>query len=512
MAAMRRFDANPQRWCYACAWLLLCWAVVPLTALADNAARYFESIKHDPVQLRQFLQRFPKGGDLHNHLSGAVYAESYLAWAAEDGKCIDLQTNVISLPPCDATTPLRQLMADASSTPLEPIIDALSVRNYALRELSGHDQFFATFSRFQSAALGRFGDMVAEARRRAGRQNMVYLELMISLGMLEVAQLATAEGRLDAPFGERIDHAKVDAIVADVVAQFDAIEARQTALLGCDEQAATAPSGCDVTVRFQAQVLRTFAPVQVYAQTLLAVKLIQADPRVVALNFVAPEDHRTALRDYRQHMLFVSELSSAFPSDPAGITLHAGELTMGLVPPEDLGWHIRDAIDTAGATRIGHGIDIAYDDNMQALLRTMAERDILVEINLTSNDVILGVKDAAHPLPTYLAYGVPVTLSTDDEGVSRIDLTHEYQRATNTYDLDYQQLLYFARNSLQYSFLPGAALFEDTATAQANPVCATDELGSTDASTACAQFLEQSPKAALQWDLERRLRAFSARF
>ena len=62
--------------------------------------------------------------------------------------------------------------------------------------MSGHDQFFATFSRFQTAALGRFGDMVAEARQRAGQQNMLYLELMISLGMLDVIGLAASSGRL----------------------------------------------------------------------------------------------------------------------------------------------------------------------------------------------------------------------------------------------------------------------------------------------------------------------------
>ena len=492
--------------------LLLCLTIPTWPVLANHAANYFESIKQDPVKLRQFLQQFPKGGDLHNHLSGAIYAESYLEWASADGKCIDLSTYIITPPPCEGTKPLRQLMADTSTEPLEPVIDAMSTRNYERRGVSGHDQFFATFNRFRSAATGRFGDMVAEARQRAGRQNMVYLELMLSLGMLEVTQLAAESGNLDAPYGERIDHTKVDTIVETVIEHFDAIEKRQSELLGCTADADTQPIGCDVTVRYQAQVLRTFAPIQVYAQTLLAVKLMQADPRVVALNFVAPEDHRIALRDYHQHMQFIAELSAAFPSQPAGITLHAGELTMGLVPPEDLGWHIRDAIETAGATRIGHGIDIAYDDNMDALLNSMAEQDILVEINLTSNDVILGIKDADHPLPTYLEYGVPVTLSTDDEGVSRIDLTHEYQRATTTYDLSYLQLRYFARNSLQYSFLSGAPLFKDTADGSAITACATDDLGTVAPSSNCAEFLAQSPKARLQWELERRLSAFEASF
>src|SRR5262245_48368545 len=49
---------------------------------ATTTAAWFEAHRHSPGMLRGFIQRMPKGGDLHNHLSGAVYAESYLAWAA----------------------------------------------------------------------------------------------------------------------------------------------------------------------------------------------------------------------------------------------------------------------------------------------------------------------------------------------------------------------------------------------------------------------------------------------
>jgi adenosine deaminase len=77
----------------------------------------------------------------------------------------------------------------------------------------------------------------------------------------------------------------------------------------------------------------------------------------------------------------------------------------------------------------------------------------LVEINLTSNDVILGVSGAQHPFDMYRHYSVPLALSTDDEGVSRIDLTHEYQRAVETYDVTYFELKVFSRNALEYSFL-----------------------------------------------------------
>ena len=113
---------------------------------------------------------------------------------------------------------------------------------------------------------------------------------------------------------------------------------------------------------------------------------------------------------------------------------------MGIVPPEDLRDHIRKAVEIAGAERIGHGVDIGYETDATSLLNEMAQKHILVEINLTSNDAILGVKGAAHPLHTYMAAHVPVSLATDDEGVSRVDMTHEYVKGVEEQGLSYADL------------------------------------------------------------------------
>ena len=77
----------------------------------------------------------------------------------------------------------------------------------------------------------------------------------------------------------------------------------------------------------------------------------------------------------------------------------------------------------------------------------------MMEISLTSSDLILNVRGKDHPLSTYLAAGVPVVLSTDDPGVSRIDLSNEYFRAAREYNLGYRSLKSIARNALIYSFL-----------------------------------------------------------
>ena len=66
--------------------------------------------------------------------------------------------------------------------------------------------------------------------------------------------------------------------------------------------------------------------------------------------------------------------------------------------------------------RIGHGVDVMNETNPEQLLREMAERNIMVEICLTSNAVILGVSGPQHPLSEYMRADVPVALATDDEG------------------------------------------------------------------------------------------------
>lgn len=486
-------------------------ALLPLISVAGEreTQSYFKQVRDEPTLLRHFLYRFPKGGDLHNHLDGAIYAENFIAWAAQDGKCVDLKTYMVLPPPCDSERdkpPVRDIQYNSGI--VNPMIDALSVRNYERRPVSGHNQFFSTFRRFFEAGLGHEGHMLAEASARAARQNIVYLELMQSWGMDEARSIAAAGNDFAAtiPLQKIVKNADINKLAERTIARLDKIEQQWRDQLACDTP--QADPGCGVPVRYLAQVIRVFPREQVLAQTLLAYRLIEKDERYVGLNFVAPEDHPVSLRDYAWQMKIIGGLAEFFPQGKRGITLHAGEVVLGLVPPEDLGWHIREAIEVAGARRIGHGIDVFYDKNAVQLMQMMAEKDIMVEINLTSNDVILGVKNERHPFNAYRQYQVPMAFSTDDEGVSRIDLTYEYQRAVETYDLSYADLKYYSRNALAYSFLAGDSLFDSTHDASYIKVCAGLKSAEPRISGACRQFLDKNEKARWQWDLEQRFRQF----
>jgi adenosine deaminase len=224
-----------------------------------------------------------------------------------------------------------------------------------------------------------------------------------------------------------------------------------------------------------------------------------------------PEDWYVPIHDFNEHMAMIDYLHRVYPR--VHITLHAGELAMGLVPPEDLAFHIRASVERGHAERIGHGVAVMNEKNPIELLHEMAERNVLVEIALTSNDMILGVSGDDHPLPIYMKYGVPVTLATDDEGVSRSDLTHEYLRAVETYRLSYADLKRFARQSLEHSFLPGKSLWADTKLAfRLAPQCAGDLLGAEHQLPPCEEFLATNERARMQWKLEAEFAKFEKKY
>jgi len=234
-----------------------------------------------------------------------------------------------------------------------------------------------------------------------------------------------------------------------------------------------------------------------------------ADPRVVGINFVQPEDTFMSMSEYHRQMLMLDYLHSVYPQ--VHISLHAGEIAPGLVPPEGLSFHVREAVDLGHAERIGHGVDVMYENDPHALLKELAARHIMVEINLTSNDGILGVAAPDHPLPDYRAARVPVALSTDDEGVSRITLTHEYTRAALEFNLSYIDLKDMARTSLEHSFLSGPSLWQQPdAFTRVNPACASQPVGAASPTPKCRAYLLASEKATQQWELEHRYQVFEA--
>lgn len=471
------------------------------------AQRKLNSLRDKPPQLREFLQRMPKGGDIHNHLSGAVYAEQYIDMAA--GLCISTTTWKLSNPPCGSgQRPAEDARTDFSFR--SQVIDAWSDRDFVpVPGWSEGDQFFGSFDRFGSVSWNHTGEMLAETMRISRMQGLQYLELMISpAGSASRALGAKAPWTTAADITLTVEalrsSTELTSIISGVRSQIDAAEENARRQLGCGTE--NSESACDIPVRYLSQVVREFPKEQVLGQMVLAFELARADYRFVGLNLVGPEYGYVALSDYELHMKMLDQLHAVYPE--VRIALHAGELTLGLVPPDELTSHITAAVDLGHASRVGHGVSIAYEPQGKRLLTQMSKQRIAVEILLTSNEQILDVKGADHPFQMYRSAGVVTILATDDAGVSRSDLTDEYQKAVVQHGLQYKDLKQIARDSIEYSFLEGASLWKDSKFSTRVEECNTDDPTSGLMSESCTALLGKSIKARTQWHLEAELIRF----
>jgi adenosine deaminase len=492
-----------------------------LTALAaaqsseQRTSRYFESVRKQPPLLLAFVRDLPKGGDLHNHLDGAIYAEDLIDFAADGGVCVDRTSSRLLAPPCDScenyTAKPAARCAYGDHVLYNQMIDAWSMRNWRQGDESGHDHFFAAFEKFGLASHTHVAEAIAAATNRAGMDHLQYVEFMHTADGGAAAKLTgKVEWNPDyAKMRETLLSAGMKDVAAETGKKLAAEDTRAKEILKCGT--ADAAAGCSVTVRYLYQVLRGLPREIVFAQILLGFELASTDPHFVGLNLVMPEDWYVPVHDFNEHMAMIDYLHSVYPK--VHITLHAGELSMGLVPPEDLAFHIRASVERGHAERIGHGAAVMNEKDPIGLLHEMADRNVLVEIALTSNDMILGVSGDDHPLPIYIKYGVPVALATDDEGVSRSDMTHEYLRAAESYRFSYTDLKRFARQSLEHSFLPGQSLWTNMKLVfRIAPACTGDMAGVDKPSAGCEQFLTANERARMQWKLESEFAKFEKKF
>ncbi len=472
---------------------------------------YMQSVRENIPLLTAFLQQMPKGGDLHYHLSGGVYAETMIHWAADGKLCVVTATLQLVQPPCnEAAGNVEAATALGDPVLYRRMVDAWSMRNWQLSGQSGHDHFFDTFSKFGPAGDDHTGNMLAEVAQRAAENRELYQELMFTADNGRVAAAGKEVGWIE-DFKTMRETLLANGLLEAVEAgsrNIDAAEKQRDADLQCGT--AKAEAGCAVMQRFIYQVLRGIPKQMVFAQILAGFEMASRDPRVVGFNLVMPEDYYVPMRDYELHMQIIDFLKPLYPK--VHITLHAGELAPGLVPPDGLRFHIRDAVEKGHAERIGHGVDVMEEDHPVELLKEMAEKKVMVEVNLTSNDVILGVSGREHPLAVYLKYGVPVALSTDDEGVSRSDMSQEYLRAVTGQHLTYAQLKMMARTSLEHAFVAGASLWQDDRKFVRVRECSLDQPAADKTSEKCTAYLQSNPKANLQWQLEKQLADFETRW
>lgn len=467
---------------------------------------YLDKIKHNDQQLTQFLYAMPKGGDLHVHASGATYAENMLKYAAKSNLCLDQTFTIYTTKKCSSKKKLQYIVNKGSLR--EALVKAWSMKDFNFKNTLGHDHFFAAFSKFYPITSRYKHKIYSEIVQRAGEQNELYLELMVTPEKDLATDLGAKVGwnpNFDI-LRQALLHAGMKSILKKVSMSLDNDEAYRYKTLACGTEVPKA--GCQVMVNYLYTVNREQSPAKVFAQMLLGFELAENDSRLVGINIAAAEDGKLASRDYSLHMQMLHYLHSIYSH--VHISLHAGELTPKIASRQDLRFHIRQAVELGAAERIGHGVDIPYEQGTEQLLQRLAQQKVLIEINLSSNANILGIKGSNHPLHLYMAHKVPVALATDDEGINRSNLTLEFKRAIQEHHLNYSMLKQMVRNSLQYSFLSGRPIWENDNYVNFIKPCREEkkiEMPKS-AGRACQRFLDLNQKAAMQWQLEKKFAQF----
>ncbi len=475
-----------------------------VTALGTaNVEGYFSNIKSDPNALYAFFKDMPKGGELHYHLAGGAYPETMLTLASQVDYCLNPANQSISKTPhCEG---IKSSSFTSTSERYNQIIRAWSMKDFLPGPETAHDHFFATFYKFHPIVADFRPQLLTEIIKRASNQHELYLEIMIlpdNGNSAKFSQLVSDSLSFSAKRQRLLSNTSFQKNINNTVTESSRILQQARHELGCDKFPKKAV--CTLTVKFQYYVLREQPLENVFAQALNGFAAAEQSSDIVGVNLVQPEDGLIALRDYQEQMRIYKYLHETYPS--VHIALHAGELAPTDVLPSALNSHIHDAIFTGHAERIGHGVDIAHEDGAESLLKYMAKRPIPVEINLTSNQKILHISGIKHPLNYYLNHHVPVVLSTDDEGILRTDLTHEYVEAVIHHNLDYATIKTVNRNALTYSFLPGKSIWADP-----NQSIIVNECQSLN-SLSCQYFIKENEKAKLQWQLETQLAAFESSY
>lgn len=403
------------------------------TASAD----WFDDLKASGTaeDLYRVLYHMPKGGDLHNHLSGAAFPDWwYDAALAEKARGYEYYTKV-RIENCRdyggneyGGLAYYLMFRNIMGSQYEQLSDCEKREYKRLENLTvdekaawmdsirldkaheGRDEFFHTHWQRLFALLRNpwiQAEILYRNMKAFGDESLAYLEIMVA-----VRGFRRPDGSVISP-NETAD------ILRERLRQKDAIDT-------------------GVTVRFQIAILR-FRP-NAEDDLRRVYKFVHDNSDIfVAVNMVGREDDD---RGYPLRFLpTMRDLRRQYGG--VNLSIHAGEV-------DAPNFHVRDTL-LLGADRIGHGLNLITDDDAMRLMR---HGPYLVEINLISNLLLHYIDDyAQHPFPEYLRTGIPVALSTDDRGMWGSTMTDEFYVAVTEFNLSWEEVGQLGRNSLAHAFV-----------------------------------------------------------
>jgi adenosine deaminase len=473
-------------------WLWLCLGTIANHGMALDIKTYQNSwdlMVKNPQQLKQFINGMPIGADLHCHASGAVSTEKLVNIAKENHYCIDSNYRISY--PINGVCENAKFTDEFLNSPYaqKKTIEAWSMQNFhAYGREDGKTHFFKTFEKFNILPKENWPAVIADVVDQAHDQHIQYLELMLSMHGKKPNVVLSADNH---HIEDVLNHPAYKKYIQNNVLYFSHLKNKV--------KLNTPWLGEDVDLAWILEIKRNQPFEQFWKDAVMVFAIANKVPDIVAINMVQAEYASYAQNDYTKQMKLLEILKLYYPK--VKVVIHAGEVPAEFAKQSDVD-HIQTALNFVKPTRIGHGTMISYEKEYTKTLDEMAKDNIPVEINLTSNDQILGVSAKNHPVQTYLKAHVPIVISSDDPGVSRNNLSHEYYRAVVEQKLSLDEIIKANRNSLTYSLLPGHSLWKDSE--KAIPVNNCQFMKSYQ----CINYISKNPKAYQQWVLENNLETY----
>jgi len=430
-------------------------------------AKFLSGPTPDIAGLTLFANVLPKGGDLHHHFSGSIYVENYLELIKENEFCIfkssdpalKAQKYRVDTNPSLLTNEQRAICLSVDDVLKDNLFYRNLLMEWSSKDYSNHfhDQtppdkhFFDTFRYFENVSPYGYKSGLQLLKERAKQENVSYIETMLKSSPSIVSPEVASIFKSLKPDSSDSEIRTAIAQTFQILKNHPESKSKIAEYVNLIEGASQNIDDDTFKMRFLAYTSRNSSPEIVFSRLYTSFAAADQSNKIVGVNMVGAENHHIAMKDYTLHMHMIAFLRNQFPN--VKISLHAGELVLGMVPPEGLRFHINQAVKLAQANRIGHGVGIAHETNAQELLALMAKKQVVVEVNITSNKDILGVKGPDHPLSIYRSYKVPYVISTDDSGISRNNLSGEFQLYISTFRPSYEELKNTVFNSIRYSFL-----------------------------------------------------------
>ncbi len=421
-----------------------------------NINRWIEQNRDREDVLMEWVKRMPKGGDLHQHFDGSLLTENLISSAVEQGLWVCMDDFSVSRQPQveKQWKHLPELFQSADwENILECLLRAWSIKDFDATRNAADEHFFGIFPKFFDVIPGYTEDGLLETKNRCLEEKVNYLETHFENFPAQIENQFLAEisknwsimaawendltHEFEAAF-QQLQTTNNRSLVENTCNRIQEVHQR----LNIDDDR--------FTLRYLMYVLRLLPEHLVFEQMYLAFLSCEISELLVGINLVGAENHPITQSDLKLHLQMVSFFKKKFPK--VSVALHAGELTRELTE-RFLHPHTISQSVKAGAQRIGHGVAIEWEWNEEETLKIMREQRIPLEINLGSNEFILGIKPEEHPWRRYLKAGVPLVFGSDDLGILRSDRNREVTRFFSQYGGTYSEFKDMALNGILYSFL-----------------------------------------------------------